>query len=301
MKYLFISMAGLLMLSCNKGKFKHDASGTFEATETTISANASGRVEQFNITEGDVLTTGMYLGYIDTTQLHLKKLQLMVTMKSVLSKRPDVSLQVASIREQIGLTETEKARIENMFKDGAATQKQVDDINSQLNVLRKNLQAQLNTLSTSDRSIVDESEIYAVQIKQTEDEIEKSRIVNPVNGVVLAKYIQEKEMVGSGSSLYKIADTKHLFLRAYIISGLLNTVSIGQDVTVYIYLKENDYREYPGKVTWISDKAEFTPKTIQTKDERQNLVYAVKIAVGNSDGLIKIGMYGDVDFKQQQQ
>lgn len=301
MKYLFISMAGLLMLSCNKGKFKHDASGTFEATETTISANASGRVEQFNITEGDVLTTGMYLGYIDTTQLHLKKLQLMVTMKSVLSKRPDVSLQVASIREQIGLTETEKARIENMFKDGAATQKQVDDINSQLNVLRKNLQAQLNTLSTSDRSIVDESKIYAVQIKQTEDEIEKSRIVNPVNGVVLAKYIQEKEMVGSGSSLYKIADTKYLFLRAYIISGLLNTVSIGQDVTVYIYLKENDCREYPGKVTWISDKAEFTPKTIQTKDERQNLVYAVKIAVGNSDGLIKIGMYGDVDFKQQQQ
>lgn len=290
------ALIAVVLCSCNRNRFEHDASGTFEATEILVSAEASGKIEELNVIEGDHLERGQYLGYIDTTQLYLKKLQLQATTKAVNVKRPDISLQIASTKDQIAKAELDKKRIDNMFRDGAATRKQVDDINSQLAVLKSTLAAQLNTLSTSVNSLDQESSVYEIQVAQIEDQLEKSRIVNPVGGTVLNKYAEEKEMTSPGKPLYKIADIKNLFLRAYIISDQLADIKIGQEVTVYINTTGGEQKTYKGTVSWISDKAEFTPKTIQTKDERRNLVYAVKIAVENTDGMIKIGMYGDVDF-----
>lgn len=296
---IIITLLAFILPSCNRNQFEHDASGTFEATEIIVSAEASGKIEVFDITEGDLLGKDQYLGYIDTTQLYLKKLQLQATTKAVSVKRPDVSLQIAATKDQIAKAELDKKRIDNMFRDGAATQKQVDDANSQLAVLKSSLAAQLNTLSTSVNSIDKESSVYEIQVAQIEDQLVKSRIVNPIEGTVLNKYAEVKEMASPGKPLYRIADTKHLFLRAYVISGQLSTLKIGQEATVYINTADGNQKAYKGTVSWISDKAEFTPKTIQTKDERQNLVYAVKIAVENTDGLIKIGMYGDVNFNGQ--
>lgn len=297
MKYtLLITGLFFICMSCNRNKFNHDASGTFEATEIIVSAEASGKIEEFNIAEGDILAKGQYLGYVDTTQLYLRKLQLQTTSKAVNVRRPDVSIQVAGIKEQISKAGIEKRRIESLLNDGAATQKQMDDINSQLAVLQQSLAAQLNSLNTSVSSLNEESNAYEIQVAQIEDQLAKSRIINPMDGVVLSKYAEAKEMTSQGKPLYKLADTKNMFLRAYIISSQLESIKIGQEVTLFINAADDTQKSYKGTVSWISDKAEFTPKTIQTQDERQNLVYAVKIAVGNTDGLIKIGMYGDVDF-----
>lgn len=297
MKYtLLITGLFFICMSCKRNKFNHDASGTFEATEIIVSAEASGKIEEFNIAEGDILAKGQYLGYVDTTQLYLRKLQLQTTSKAVNVRRPDVSIQVAGIKEQISKAGIEKRRIESLLNDGAATQKQLDDINSQLAVLQQSLAAQLNSLNTSVSSLNEESSAYEIQVAQIEDQLAKSRIINPMDGVVLSKYAEAKEMTSQGKPLYKLADTKNMFLRAYIISSQLESIKIGQEVTLFINAADDTQKSYKGTVSWISDKAEFTPKTIQTQDERQNLVYAVKIAVGNTDGLIKIGMYGDVDF-----
>ena len=285
-----------LVLSCNRNKSKHDASGTFEATEIIVSAEASGKVEELNLKEGNRLADGQQVGYIDSTQLYLKKMQLLAAQKVVVARRPDVAKQIAATREQISKAKLEKARVENLFKDNAATQKQVDDADSQLRVLESTLEAQMNSLSTSVNSLNEESVSFRIQIEQVNDFLAKCRIINPVEGTVLSKYTQAKEIVATGKPLYKIADTRSMFLRAYVVSGQLEKVRTGQDATVYVALSDGSSKSYPGKVTWISDKAEFTPKTIQTQDERQNLVYAVKIEVTNTDGLIKIGTYGDVDF-----
>lgn len=293
---VLFATATLLLASCNRNKFNHDASGTFEATEVIVSAEGAGKIEEFRITEGDVLSKNQRVGYIDTTQLYLKKLQLQTTTKAVSTRKVDMGTQIAAIKEQITKAETDKRRIDNLFKDGAATQQQVDDINSQLAVLKRNLAAAQNSLSTSINSLDEESSAYAIQVAQIEDQLQKCRIVNPIEGTVLNKYSEAKEMASIGKPLYKIADTKNLFLRAYIISPQLANVKVGQNATVSINTADGKQKTYNGKVSWISDKAEFTPKTIQTQDERQNLVYAVKIEVVNTDGLIKIGMYGDVDF-----
>ncbi|CVK15213.1 HlyD family secretion protein [Apibacter mensalis] len=286
----------MIMLSCNQNKFEHDASGTFEATEVIVSSEANGKLEIFQLTEGDLIAQGQYVGYIDSIQLYLKKKQLLAANRAIQVKRPDISVQVSSIKEQIEKAEFEKRRILRLLADNAATQKQLDDINSQIKVLKKSLNAQVNSLATSVNSLNEESNTNNVQVAQIEDQLKKCKIINPIKGTVLNKYVEEKELVTQGKALYKIADTKNLFLRAYIVSEQLEKIKIGQKVKVYINISEDKQKFYPGIVTWISDKAEFTPKTIQTKDERQNLVYAVKIAVANTDGLIKIGMYGDVDF-----
>lgn len=287
----------MIMLSCNRNKFEHDASGTFEATEVIVSSEANGKLEIFQLTEGDLIAQGQYVGYIDSIQLYLKKKQLLAANRAIQVKRPDISVQVSSIKEQIEKAEFEKRRIQRLLADNAATQKQLDDINSQIKVLKKSLNAQVNSLATSVNSLNEESNTNNVQVAQIEDQLKKCKIINPIKGTVLNKYVEEKELVTQGKALYKIADTKNLFLRAYIVSEQLEKIKIGQKVKIYINISEDRQKFYPGIVTWISDKAEFTPKTIQTKDERQNLVYAVKIAVANTDGLIKIGMYGDVDFK----
>lgn len=298
MKHTFILIAASLFVlsSCNRNKFDHDASGTFEATEVIVSAEASGKLEAFNLKEGDILTKGQYIGYIDTTQLYLKKLQLQTSTKAISASRPNVSIQIAATKEQIAKAEIERKRVEKLFADGAATQKQLDDVNSQLAVLKRTLDAQTNSLSISISSLDEQSSAYEIQVAQIEDQLAKSRIINPIDGTVLSKYVEEKEVVMAGKPLYKIADTKNLFLRAYVISDQLGTIKVGQEVTVYINSSDGEQKPYKGTISWIADKAEFTPKTIQTKDERQNLVYAVKIAVQNTDGLLKIGMYGDVDF-----
>lgn len=282
--------------SCNGNKFNHDASGTFEATEIIVSAEVSGKIEDFNVTEGDVLSKGQQLGYIDTTQLYLQKLLLQTSGKAVYSRRSDVSSQIASTKEQIAKAELEYKRVSNLLKDGAATQKQMDDAESQLKVLQKSLAAQLNSLTTSNNSLDKETNAYEIQVAQIEDKLKKSHIINPIDGTVLSKYAEAKEMTAAGNPLYKVADTKHLFLRAYVIAPQLENIKIGQEATVFINSSAKEQKSYKGTISWISDKAEFTPKTIQTQDERQNLVYAVKIAVENTDGLIKIGMYGDVNF-----
>ena len=298
MRQLIIFTLGTFMflLSCNRNKFEHDASGTFEATEVIVSSEANGKLESFQLTEGDQLGKGQYVGYVDSIQLYLKKRQLIATNKAIQVKRPDISVQVSSIKEQIAKAEFEKRRIQRLLADNAATQKQLDDANSQIEVLKKSLNAQENSLSTSVNSLNEESNTNTVQVSQIEDQLKKCKIINPIQGTVLNKFVEEKEVVTQGKALYKIADTKNLFLRAYIVSEQLEKIKIGQKVKVFINISEDKQKSYPGTITWISDKAEFTPKTIQTQDERQNLVYAVKIAVTNTDGLIKIGMYGDVDF-----
>ncbi|MDR1170830.1 MAG: efflux RND transporter periplasmic adaptor subunit [Bacteroidales bacterium] len=293
-----ILLTGIVFIaaSCGGKKSKYDASGIFEATEVIISAEASGKVETFHLKEGDRLAEGQQVGYIDSVQPYLKKMQLLAAQKAVVARRPDIARQIAATKEQIDKAKLEKARVENLFKDGAATQKQADDATSQLRVLESTLAAQMNSLSTSVNSLDEESAVFNIQIAQVNDQLAKCRIVNPVEGAVLSKYAEAKEIVVPGKPLYKIADTRSMFLRAYVVSGQLENVGAGQDATVFVALSDGSSRSYPGKVTWISDKAEFTPKTVQTRDERQNLVYAVKIEVANTDGLIKIGTYGDVNF-----
>ena len=296
-RYLIILTFLTVFCSCNRNKFEHDASGIFEATEVIVSSEVSGKIEAFDITEGMTLNKGQYVGSIDSIQLYLKKLQLQATRKAVNVRRPDINLQIAATKDQIEKAKLEKKRVENLFKADAATQKQVDDADSQLRVLQSTLTAQINSLSVSVNSLNEESSIYEIQIAQIEDQLSKCKIINPINGTVLNKYVEVSEVTMPGKPLYKIADIKNMFLRVYLNTSQLEKVSIGQKVTVFIALSDGNQKSYPGTVTWISDKAEFTPKTIQTKDERQNLVYATKIAVENTDGLIKIGMYGDVELR----
>lgn len=298
MKQFVLSIGTFLILfSCNRNKFAHDASGTFEATEVIVSSETNGKLESFQLTEGTVLAKDQVIGYVDSVQLYLKKKQLLANHKAIQVKRPDISVQVSSIKEQIVKAEFEKRRIQRLLQDNAATQKQLDDANSEIEVLKKSLNGQINSLSTSVNGLNEETNTNDVQVAQIEDQLKKCKIINPIQGTVLNKYVEEKEIVTQGKALYKIADTKNLFLRAYIVSEQLEKVKIGQKVTVYINVSKDKQKSYPGIITWISNKAEFTPKTIQTQDERQNLVYAVKIEVKNTDGLIKIGMYGDVDFR----
>jgi Multidrug resistance efflux pump len=297
--YKFLWLLALLLSACGQRGMEHDASGTFEATEVMISAEAAGKVEAFDLQEGLRLQAGQVLGYIDSTQLYLKKLQLLAAQKAVKARRPNIEKQLAATKEQWEKAILEQERLQGLFRDGAATQKQLDDVDSQIRVLQALWEAQQNSLSTSVQSLNEESEAYAIQIAQVEDQIAKCRIVNPIDGTVLAKYTEAKEMVSPGKPLYKIADTEQLFLRAYVVSGQLEKLRIGSEASVLLTLSDGSQKSYAGRVAWISDKAEFTPKTIQTQDERQNLVYAVKIAVRNTDGLIKIGAYGEVDFKPQ--
>ncbi|OJU55528.1 MAG: hypothetical protein BGN96_15620 [Bacteroidales bacterium 45-6] len=299
MKQLFLTsfMAAVALSGCNSNKMEHDASGTFETTDILVSAEVPGKIESFDITEGDHVKKGQYIGCIDTTQLFLKKLQLEATSKSVAVRKPNVSVQVAATKNQIAKANVEKARIQRLLRDGAATQKQLDDVNSQLDVLKSTLSAQLNSLTTSIQGLDKESNVYQIQVAQIEDQLRRSRILSPINGTILAKYAEPGEMAQTGKALFKIADMRHLFMKAYLVSDQLAEIKIGQKVTVFINGKEEGrQKSYPGIITWVADEAEFTPKTIQTEDERQNLVYAVKIAVDNMDEAIKIGMYGDVDF-----
>lgn len=307
MKQLILILIAASLAACNNNNPDHDASGTFETTESIISAEANGIIKQFDIEEGQVLKAGQYIGYIDSVQLHLKKKQLESQVKSLLSKTPDVATQINAYKKQLAVAQTrlnaqlvEKQRIENLVKADAATPKQLDDITASTDALQKELAvikgqeaAQSSILQTQTSGLVGETIPLKVQIEQINDQLANSRIINEVNGTVLTKYAEANEMAANGKPLYKIADLSTLILRAYISGNQLSSVKLNQPVKVLVDDADGKFKEYNGVIEWISNKAEFTPKTIQTKDERANLVYAVKIRVKN-DGYLKIGMYADV-------
>lgn len=292
-----LGLCSLLALfsACGNGAPKYDATGTFETTEVLVSAEASGRLLYFDIEEGMLLKAGEEVGVVDTVQLYLKKLQLEASIKSVEEQRPDILKQVAATKEQISAAQRERNRVANLLKVGAANQKQLDDAEDQLEVLRKQLVAQNSTLSNSHQSLTWQSSSVGIQVAQVEDQLKKCHITSPITGTVLAKYAEAGELTAMGTPLFKVADTEQMYLRAYVTSEQLSQVKLGQKVTVFSDYGTDEHKQYPGVVTWISDTSEFTPKTILTKNERANLVYAVKIAVHN-DGLLKIGMYGGVEF-----
>lgn len=283
----------LLLSACGTKSNQYDASGVFEATEIIVSAQANGEIRQFDITEGSEIKADSAIGYIDTTQLFLRKKQLQASMQAVGSRQSNVSTQIAALQQQIITQKNERQRFENLLKANAATQKQVDDIAAQIAVLEKQLSAQTDLLNNSNSSISGETAGLAMQIAQINDQIQKSIIRSPMDGVVLAKYAEQGELAMQGKSLFKVADMAHINLRVYITADQLTALKIGQSVEVYADQGKSERKAYSGKVIWISDKAEFTPKTIQTRDERANLVYAVKVAVEN-DGGIKRGMYGEI-------
>ena len=294
-----LGLCSLLALfsACGNGAPKYDATGTFETTEVLVSAEASGRLLYFDIEEGMLLKAGEEVGVVDTVQLYLKKLQLEASLKSVEEQRPDILKQVAATKEQISAAQRERNRVANLLKVGAANLKQLDDAEDQLEVLRKQLVAQNSTLSNSHQSLTWQSSSVGIQVAQVEDQLKKCHITSPITGTVLAKYAEAGELTAMGTPLFKVADTEQMYLRAYITSEQLSQVKLGQKVTVFSDYGTDEHKQYPGVVTWISDTSEFTPKTILTKNERANLVYAVKIAVHN-DGLLKIGMYGGVEFNK---
>ena len=296
MKRIFIYCAlPLLTAACGRsGDF--DATGTFEATEVVVSAEATGRILRFDAEEGDVLEVGRQVGAIDTVQLYLQKLQLERQRASVVSNRPDIAKQAASLREQIAKQQTERRRVENLLRDGAATTKQLDDIDAQIKVLNGQLEAQLSTLRNNAASIDENSSSIDLQIARIEDQLAKCRIASPGAGTVLAKYSEAGELASVGRPLMKVADLARIYLRAYFTSDQLAGLKLGQEVTVTADFGGDSRIDYPGRIVWIASESEFTPKTIQTRDSRANLVYAAKIAVEN-DGRLKIGLYGEVRLR----
>lgn len=291
-RFIIYGVIPLLAASCG-GDGDFDATGTFEATEIVVSAEAAGRILRFDAEEGDVLRAGRQVGAIDTVQLYLQKLQLERQRASVRSGRPDIGKQAASLREQIAKQQTERRRVENLLKDGAATTKQLDDIDAQLKVLGGQLDALLSTLENNAVSIDENSSAIELQIAQVEDRLAKCRIASPVTGTVLAKYAEAGELASVGRPLMKVADLDRIYLRAYFTSDQLADLRLGQEVTVTADFGGERQLDYPGRIVWIASESEFTPKTIQTRNSRAGLVYAAKIAVEN-DGRLKIGLYGEV-------
>lgn len=283
------------LLACSNGNGDFDATGTFESEEIIVSSEAMGKLVMFKVEEGMNLKLNDIVGVVDTTQLHLKKKQLQATIKAVLSKQPDIATQLASLQKQIETAEVEKKRIENLVNSNAATTKQLDDVNSQLDVLRKQYNATKSSLTITKQGLQSETLPLTAQVEQIEDQIQKSYIKNPIDGTVLTRYAKLNEVTSNGKALYKIANLSEMTLRAYVDGNQLGEIKLGQKVKVFVDKGEGDQKEMSGEIYWVSSKAEFTPKTIQTKDERANLVYAIKVKVLN-DGYLKIGMYGEVKF-----
>lgn len=284
----------MLVVSCgNETEF--DAQGTFEATEIVVSAEAVGKILNFEVEEGVEVIAGKMIGEIDGVQLHLQRKQLVAQQSALLNSRPDVKKQVASLKEQISKQKSELLRVENMLRDGAATQKQRDDIDAHIRVLEGQLEAALSTLVKNAASLDNSSSAMEAQIAALDDRIAKCSIASPINGTVLVKYAEAGEFATVGKPLMKVADMEKIYLRAYFTSDQLADIHLGDTVTVVADFGGDKRYDYEGRVSWIASECEFTPKTIQTKDSRANLVYAVKIAVKN-DGRLKIGLAGEVNL-----
>ena len=295
MRYSILALTVLLLASCQEEKNPWDASGVFETTDVIVAAKSVGEIKDFDIEEGMTVTAGQRLGYIDTLQLHLKKGQLNASQNATVSRKLSEDTQVAAIKQQIANLQSERQRFVELVNENAGTQKTVDDIDYQIKVLEQQLAAATEQVSTANQSISGQSAGMNAQRAQLNDQISNSIITSPIEGTILTKYAHEGAYAAPGRALFKVGDVKHIKLRAYVTADQLTKLKLGQKVKVYADQGTADRKEYAGEVIWISDKAEFTPKTIQTRDERANLVYAIKIAVEN-DGLIKRGMYGDVKF-----
>ncbi|QNA45479.1 HlyD family secretion protein [Lacibacter sediminis] len=311
MRNIFISMlATVFITACSSNGNKFDASGTFEATEVIVSSELSGKILSLTVNEGDTVSASRVVGTVDAEGIELQKEQVEASISSLNDKTADVGPQVALLQNQLAVQQSqlnnllhEKQRIENLIKQDAATGKQLDDINAQIDVVRKQMgvtqqqiNVQRNNTSTQNKSILSESKPLQKRVEQLNDQLKRADIVNPINGTVLTKYAEAGELTSTGKALYKIADLGAMKLRAYVTGDQLSQIKLGQQVKVLVDDGKDKYKELVGTISWISDKAEFTPKTIQTKEERANLVYAVKINVKN-DGYLKIGMYGEVVFK----
>ncbi|HMU46443.1 MAG TPA: efflux RND transporter periplasmic adaptor subunit [Chitinophagaceae bacterium] len=308
--FLSIVVAAVLLAACNGNGNDFDASGTFEADEVIVSSELSGKITSFNLEEGMMIPKDSIIGTIDATNIALQKEQVEASIEALNQKTADVSPQVKLLQDQIAVQKSqldnllhERTRTENLLKADAATQKQLDDINNnidvlnkQINVTQQQINVQQNNIATQNRGILSESKPLSKRAAQLKDQLDKANIINPVSGTVITKYAEAGEVTNAGKALYKIADLSEITLRAYITGGQLSEVKLGQQVKVLVDDGDDKYKEFPGTITWVSDKAEFTPKTIQTKEERANLVYAMKIKVKN-DGTMKIGMYGEVKFK----
>lgn len=292
-KLLYFLMPTILMFSCHNKENDFDASGSFEAVETILSAEANGQILQLNVEEGQQLQAGQKVGFIDSTQLAISKMQLRQNEKAILSGKPQIQIQTESLKKQLDNAILDRNRTERLVKGGVASQKQLDDANSKVAALQAQITAQKSSLETTTENLTQQGNTVGVQLKGIQDQLSKSLIVNPIKGTVLAKYAEQYEMAVIGKPLYKIANLETLDLRAYITGTQLPQIKIGQEVKVRIDQGEKKYKEYQGTISWISNKSEFSPKTIPTKDERANLVYAIKVRVKN-DGYLKIGMYGEV-------
>ena len=291
MKKSILYITVLALFSCNKDTNEADAYGNFEATEITISSEASGKIEFLKLEEGDFLQENTLVGQIDTTQLYLNKQQLLALKNTIYSKSTNVLSQRNVLNEQLKTTLIEQNRIKNMFAESAATKRQVDEVNGKVNVLKQ----QMQSVATQNAPIVNEVKSIDVQVEKINDQLKKSKIINPVSGTVLAKYAEPNEITAFGKPLYKIANLNEMTLRVYFSETQLASIKVGQEVNVTIDDKDGT-KPYKGKISWISSSAEFTPKIIQTKEERVNLVYAVKVKVKN-DGSLKIGMPAEVSLK----
>ena len=289
---------GLVLGACTSQEEQYDASGIFEITEVIVSAKGTGELQSFQVEEGQAVRQGEVLGWIDTLQLSLKDRQLAASLLATESKRLDEKRQVAHLRQQIENLQREKERFTTLLNAKATTAKQVDDIDYQIKVLQNQLVATQEQINSSNSSLSRQSESIQAQRAQLEDQIRNAMISSPITGTVLTKYAEQGEFVVPGKALFKVADVSQMKLRAYITADQLTQLQIGQAVAVYADRGTTDRKRYAGRVVWIADKAEFTPKTIQTRNERANLVYAVKIAVEN-DGFIKRGMYGEVRFEEE--
>ena len=308
-RYIIIVTAWMILASCNNNKISYDASGNFEADEVMVSAQQNGQLLSFSVHEGDQLKEGDVVGQIDMTVQRLQKEQTEATINALQQKTGSAAEQVKVAKAQLAVQQIqlgnlyhERERSQNLVKADAAPQKQVDDMNAQINQLQKQMavtQEQIklyhSNTATQNRSILSEKAPLEKAAQQLQAQIDKGQIVNPVAGTVLTNYALQGEMAAVGKPLYKIANTDTLLLRAYITGNQLPVIKTGQQVQVRVDQGEKKYKSYPGTILWISDKSEFTPKTIQTKEERANLVYAIKVSVKN-DGYLKIGMYGEVFF-----
>lgn len=307
---LFITGLFFSLLSCNGNDASYDATGTFEADEVIVSSELAGKILRFDVEEGMQLSKDSAVGQIDATSIALQKEQVEANIVALGEKTADVTPQIQLLENQLAVQQSqlanlqhEKTRTENLLKQDAATGKQLDDINAQidvaekqLSVTRQQISVQRSNIATQNRGIMSEGKPLEKKVAQLQDQLQRASIVNPINGTVTTKYAEMGEVTAAGKALYKIADLSTITLRAYITGTQLSTVKLGQQVTVLADDGAKKYKTFPGTITWISDKAEFTPKTIQTKDERANLVYAIKVKVKN-DGYLKIGMYGEVQFK----
>ena len=294
-KLITMASAALLLTACGNSEKEYDATGTFEATETTISAEQNGSLLTFAINEGDEIEAESEVGLIDTTQTWLKLQQARAMQEVYQSQKPDMEKQTSATRQQLAKAQAEQQRYKELVADGAAPSKMLDDATNQVQVLQRQLAAQLSSLSTNTNALSKQMAATEVQIDQLRDQLRKCHIKAPLKGTVLEKYAERGEFVAVGKPLFKMADMEQVYIRAYVTSAQLQSIRTGQQVKVFADYGDGKKQEYDGTVSWISSRSEFTPKTILTDDERADLVYAVKVRVKN-DGFIKIGMYGEVKF-----